>query len=176
MAETDKSIAVRVQAHLRAAGKPVPSLPDIIPLVSTGLEELAGVIAANRARRKELRVTPPFALIVADGRASLATLLASPYRLLLDFLPEADVRDDQDRKLYFLGRDRYDLTQPALYGYFTFEGNVFMAREAGENIDESDFTALISANFVPSSDEVPVSCVPDVVLLVAALATAGGKQ
>ena len=50
-----------------------------------------------------------------------------------------------------------------------------MAREAGENIGESDFTASISANFVPSSDEAPVSCVPDVVLLVAALAI-GGKQ
>jgi hypothetical protein len=176
MAESDKSLAVRVQAHLRAAGRPVPSLPDIIPLISSGLEELAGTIAANPARRKELRVTPPLSLEVVDGEASLATLLEAPYRLLLDCLPEADVRDEQGNKLYFVGRDRYDLTQPNLYGYFTFEGNILMARLAGEEPATSDFTAAISGNFVPTSDELPASCVPDAVLLIARLISAlGGK-
>jgi hypothetical protein len=177
MAETDKSLATRVQAHLRAAGKPVPSLPDIIPLIATGLEELAGIIAANRMRRDELRVRPAYALDVVDGEASLATLLAPPYRLLLDYLPQADVRDEQGNKLYYLGRDRYDLTQPNAFGYFTFEGNTFMARLAGEEPESSDFQAAISGNFVPSADLVPPSCVPDAVLLIARLisAVSGGK-
>jgi hypothetical protein len=136
-------------------------------LLPTALDQLGRLIASDRARRKELRVTPPFALEVVDGEASLATLLAAPYRLLLEFLPQADVRDDNDRRLFYLARDRYDLEQPLQYGYFTFEGNTFMAREAGDEPGTSDFTAAISANFSPSLDEVVASCVPDLVLLIA---------
>jgi len=172
MAETDRSLALRVQAHLRAAGRPVPALPDILPLIPTGLEELAGVIAANKLRYEELRVTPAFQLPVVNGEASIATLLTAPYRLLLDYLKQADVRDEDGNKLYYLGRDRYEMSQPLQYGYFTFEGATLFARLAGEQPGESDFDASLSANFVPAADTLPASCVPDSVLVIAQLLSA----
>src|SRR3954466_6859389 len=132
MAESERSIAIRVQAHLRSAGRPVPGLPDIIPLISTACEELARLVARDEKRKRELRADPPFTLDIVDGEASLATLLAPPSRLLLEYLPEADVRDGQGKKLFYLGRDRFDLAQPAQYGYFTFEGQTMLARLAGE--------------------------------------------
>ena len=136
-------------------------------LNQSALEELARAIAADRRRRNELRATPGFALAVTDGEASLSTLLAAPYRVLLDFLPEADIRDEDNQKLFYLGRDCYDLDQPNVYGYFTLEGNLLLARLAGENPSESDFTAILNANFVPSLDEVVPSCVPDLAAIIA---------
>src|SRR5690242_9851358 len=95
MSETDKSLATRVQAHLRAAGRPVPALPDVIPLIPTGLEELARMIARNDERSRELRPasTSPFTVVITNGVGDLSPLLAAPNRLLLDSLPDADIRN-----------------------------------------------------------------------------------
>lgn len=136
-------------------------------LLSVALEELARELAADKERRNELTVTPPFTLEVEDGEASITTLLAAPFRLLSDCLMKADVRDEEGRKLYPLGRDRFDLDQPPLYGYYAVEGNLLFARLAGELPGESDFTAVISGSFVPSLDEVPASCVPDLAHIIA---------
>lgn len=171
MAESDESLAVRVQAHLRAAKQPVPALPDIIPVLATAREDLARFIAFNPERRRELRLQPPFALDVVDGEADLSALIAEPYRVLLDGLPFADVRDEQNRRLYFRGRDRYEMPQPAAYGYFTFEAQTLLARLKDEDPGESNFQALITANIVPTSEEVAASCVPDLVRIAAGMLT-----
>lgn len=168
MPETDRTLAIRAQAHIRAAGIPAPELPDILPLIPTALERLARMIAGDRARRHELRAS--FSLAVASGTASLSTLLAAPNRVLLEFLPGADVRDESGGSLYYLGRDRYEMDQPAPFGYFAYEGQTFLARLAGEEPGESDFTAAVTANYVPTADELPASCVADAVIVLASLA------
>lgn len=168
MAETDLSIATRVQAHLRAAGAQAPALPDIVPLLATARETLARMVAADPARRRELRPAAPFEVVVAAGEGDLSTLLAEPSRLLLDSLTYADVRDAATgARLFFVSRTAYDLQQPGPYGYFTFEGQTILARLTGEAAGASNFTAEISGNYVPTSAEVPPSCVGDLVLIVA---------
>jgi hypothetical protein len=171
MAETDESLAVRVQAHLRAANLPVPALPDILPVLTTAREDLARFIAFNPDRRRELRLQPAFALDVVDGEADMTDMLSDPYRVLIDGLPFADVRDEQNRRLYFLGRDRYDEDQPTAYGYFTFEAQTLLARLKDEDLGESTFQALITANIVPAAAEVVPSCVSDLARIAAGMLT-----
>jgi hypothetical protein len=169
LAETDYTLALRVQAHLRAAGLPAPDVPDIVPVLASAREAAAHKIAGDLDRRRELRPDVPFPLQIAAGAGSLSTLLDAPNRLLLKWLPDADVRDSQRRRLYFVGRDRYELRLPAGYGYFTFEGETLLARLKGDEAGSSTDTLALSANFSPTSEELPDSCVPDVVLAAAAL-------
>lgn len=175
MSETDKSLATRVQAHLRAAGRPVPALPDIIPLIPTGLEELARMIARDDNRSRELRpaTSAPFVVAIVAGVGDLSAALAAPNRLLLDFLPDADVRNAATgERVYFAGRDAYALTDQAPFGKFTREGQTILARLYSDDPGASNFTANIIGNFVPTSDELPASCVPDAVIIISRLATA----
>lgn len=169
MPETDYSLAVRVQAHLRAAGLPAPDAPDIIPVLSTAREMVARALAADDERLNELRPDEPFELAVASGEGSLSTLIAAPHRLLLSKLGRADVRDPGGGKLYFVARGRYELILPEFYGYYTFDGTRFLARFKGEEAGESEGDVTISGSFSPEADNLPASCVPDVVLQAAAL-------
>lgn len=169
MAESDYSLALRVQAHLRAAGLPAPDVPDIIPVLASAREAAARKIADDAARYHELRPDTPFELAVAGGAASISPLLAAPNRVLAEFLKDADVADSQGRALYYVAFGRYGLRLPAGWGYFTFNGETFYARLKGEEEGTSNDTLTLSANFSPTSDELPDSCVPDVVLAAAAM-------
>jgi hypothetical protein len=169
LAETDYSLAVRVQAHLRAAGLPAPDVPDIIPVLASARETVARRIANDDERLAELRPDEPFTLTLADGAGSLSTLIAAPTRLLLSKLAAADVRDPSGAKLYHVARSRYELRLPSAYGYFTYEGPLFLARFKGEEALASAGDVTLSASFSPAADNLPAPCVPDVVLACAAI-------
>jgi hypothetical protein len=124
----------------------------ILGLTEDALTELSADIA-DSDRAHELRTS--FDLAIVDGEADLSTLLSD--RLLLKFLPEADIRDSQGRKLFYIARSRYDLAQPAAYGYFTIEGQTLSARLQGEESGASNDTLTVSGNHTSTLSGLPVA-------------------
>jgi hypothetical protein len=150
MAETEKTIAVRVQAHLRSAGRPVPALPDIIPLIASALALVGRRVSQGQGWRGLQKIFTP---TITNGYCDLSGesgILFNIRRSEVRFTPAGGSEVLAEKLL-----DNNQLNQSsldALNGYCAPYENGLRFRAVGGSTTFNG-TASITTSFIPTVAE-----------------------
>jgi hypothetical protein len=166
MAETEKSLAVRAQAHLRAAGKPVPAVPDLIPLVPTALAIAAKQICSGPGWRGLQKV------FTGSITAGYCDLSGTDFAAILFDITRADVRFTPSGGSDTQVEPRVDwrqLRQTSLdstRAYCAPYKRGLLFRKAGTTAPTSfNGTVSINSGHIPTAATIPTEEVLDAVVL-----------
>lgn len=152
MAESDKSLAIRAQAHLRAARRPVPALPDLLALIPSALA-LVGRRTAKGPGYKGLRKS--FAITITNGESDLSAstgILFDINRAEVRFTPSGGSQVIAERLTDWrhLAQSSLDNTK----GYCAaFETGLKFRKPGSSNHLVFNGTGAVVANMVPTIAE-----------------------